>query len=166
MGGLPLAWITKSSTAALVIGLAIGWGARSGVSNVVAQRRTPLVITRIFTGADGQARIEDIETMLSPGAGTPPSAGSIDASQPVNVTEVQALRTSPGYVADWHPVRRRQYVVMVSGRREIEVADGKKIALSPGSVMLVEDTTGKGHLTRGLGTEDAISLIIPLAESR
>jgi hypothetical protein len=134
------------------------------VSSVLAQRRTPLVVTRVFTGADGQARLEDVETKLNPSVGAPPSAGSIDASLPVSVTEMQVLRTSPGYVADWHPVRRRQYVVMVRGHREIEVADGKKIALAPGSVMLVEDITGKGHLTRGDGTEDAISWVIPLAD--
>ena len=54
----------------------------------------------------------------------------------------------------------------LSGRREIEVADGKKITLGPGSVTLVEDVTGKGHLTRAVGTEDAITLIISLANSK
>ena len=60
----------------------------------------------------------------------------------------------------------RRYVVGVSGRREIEVADGKKVTLGPGSVTLVEDVTGKGHLTRAVGTEDAITLIISLADSK
>jgi hypothetical protein len=57
-------------------------------------------------------------------------------------------------------------VVEVSGRRKIEVTEGKKISLGPGSVMLAEDVTGKGHITRVLGTEDAITLVIPIADSQ
>lgn len=30
--------------------------------------------------------------------------------------------------------------------------------------MLAEDTTGKGHITRGIGTEERLSLFIPLPE--
>ena len=34
----------------------------------------------------------------------------------------------------------------------------------PGSIELAEDLTGKGHISRGVGNEDRISLFIPLAE--
>ena len=101
---------------------------------------------------------------LSPG--TPPTAGSIDSSEIVSVKQLQVLRTSPDYLSAARPGRNRQYVIMVSGRREIEVADGKKIALGPGTVLLVEDVTGKGHLTRGVGAEDAVSIVVPLADAK
>lgn len=65
-------------------------------------------------------------------------------------------------IAGWAP--RRQYVVTLSGRGEVELADGKKIPLEPGHILLAEDLTGKGHISRGLGTEDRISLFIHLAE--
>jgi hypothetical protein len=147
-----------------VAGIVLGWTSRDSAF-AQAQRRTPMVMTRIFTGPDGQARTEPIEMLLTPSA-TAPTTGTREASQSVAVTQLTAVRTSPGYVEDWHPVGRRQYVVMISGRREIEVAGGKKIALAPGSMMLVEDTTGKGHVTRGVGADDAISLVIPIAESK
>jgi len=55
-------------------------------------------------------------------------------------------------------------VITLSGRGEIEVAGGKKIAVGPGQINLIEDTTGKGHITRNLGPEDRIAITIPLAD--
>ena len=59
---------------------------------------------------------------------------------------------------------RRQFVIRLSGRGEIEVAGGQKVAVGPGHINLIEDTTGKGHITRNLGTEDRIAITIPLAD--
>jgi hypothetical protein len=44
------------------------------------------------------------------------------------------------------------------------VAGGKKIAVGPGHVDLVEDTTGKGHITKVTGADDRITLQLPLAD--
>jgi hypothetical protein len=58
----------------------------------------------------------------------------------------------------------RSIVITLSGRGEIEVAGGQKIPVGPGHINLIEDTTGKGHITRNLGTEDRIDITIPLAD--
>ena len=34
------------------------------------------------------------------------------------------------------------------------------------AINLIEDTTGKGHITKGVGTEDRVSLWLPLADQR
>jgi hypothetical protein len=44
----------------------------------------------------------------------------------------------------------------------MELAGGRKIALESGSVVLEEDATGKGHISRTIGTEDRIALNIQL----
>ena len=59
----------------------------------------------------------------------------------------------------------RRVIVMLSGRREYEVADGEKFVATPGSISIVEDVTGQGHKTRGLGNE-AVNLLIPLPERK
>jgi hypothetical protein len=41
---------------------------------------------------------------------------------------------------------------------------GKKIPIEPGHIDLVEDVTGKGHITRVTGTEDRVTLWLPLAD--
>jgi hypothetical protein len=46
----------------------------------------------------------------------------------------------------------------------VEVAGGKKVSMGPGHIDLVEDTTGKGHITKVLGSEDRVTLQLPLAD--
>jgi quercetin dioxygenase-like cupin family protein len=58
----------------------------------------------------------------------------------------------------------RQYVITLSGRGEVDTGDGQKIAIGPGQIDLIEDTTGKGHITTNLGPEDRIVVTIPLAD--
>jgi hypothetical protein len=55
-------------------------------------------------------------------------------------------------------------VITLSGRGEIEVAGGRKISMGPGHINLIEDLTGKGHTTRVVGTEDRVTVTIPLAD--
>ncbi len=38
------------------------------------------------------------------------------------------------------------------------------VCFGPGHINLIEDTTGKGHMTRNFGPEDRIVLTVPLAD--
>ena len=143
--------------AGIVCGTLGVWSARTNRDVAVAQRRTPIVVTRIYTGPEGQTHAENIDVKLTSGGGT-------ELSEMAGVTGLQFRRQAPNYFQDWHPAPRRQYVITLSGRGEIELAGGQKISLGPGHILLAEDVTGKGHISRGVGTEDRISLFIPLAE--
>ena len=57
-------------------------------------------------------------------------------------------------------------MITLSGHGELELAGGKKIAVGPGSIELVEDTTGKGHITRTVGNEDRITIQIPVTDKK
>ena len=46
----------------------------------------------------------------------------------------------------------------------MELGDGTKVRLHPGHILLAEDTTGQGHISRAIGSEDRISIFLPLAE--
>ena len=142
----------------LVAGFVMMWSARSHDDIAAAQKRTPISVTRIFTGADGQTHAEEIDVKLLPGG------SSSELSEMIKVTGLQFRRQAPNYFVDWHPAPQRQYVITLSGRGEIELVGGKKIALGPGHILLAEDVTGKGHISRGVGTEDRISLFIPLGK--
>lgn len=142
----------------LVVCFLVAWNVHTDHGAVVAQRRTPIVVTRIFTGPDGQTHAENVDVKLMPGG------GSGELSEMVKVTGLQFRRQAPKYFQDWHTAPRRQYVVTLSGRGEVELMGGQKIPLDAGHILLAEDLTGKGHISRGVGTEDRISLFIPLAE--
>jgi hypothetical protein len=145
-------------SALLVACLVLIWGVRSQDDIAAAQKRTPISVTRIFTGPDGQTHAEEIDVKLMPG-GT-----SGELSEMAKATGVQFRRTPPNYFVDWHPAPQRQYVITLSGRGEIELVGGKKIPLGPGHILLAEDVTGKGHISRGVGTEDRVSVFVPLGK--
>jgi quercetin dioxygenase-like cupin family protein len=68
----------------------------------------------------------------------------------------------PGYVLDWHCAPRRQYSITLAGQAEIEVGDGTVVRVGPGDVLLAEDLTGRGHVTRAVGAAPRFYAIVPL----
>ena len=149
----------KRVIVSVIVGCALGaCSLRIDHDGVIAQQRTRIVATRIFTGPDGQTHAEEIELELAPGG------GSTELSEMFKANGVQFRRQAPNHFEDWHTAPRRQYVITLSGRGEIEIGGGRRIPIGPGHILLVEDLTGKGHISRGVGTEDRISLLIPLAE--
>jgi quercetin dioxygenase-like cupin family protein len=147
--------MTRSLTGiALLALLFLTWGAQTDRDVVGAQTRAPIMATRIYTGTDGQSHSEEIEIKITNG----------NNSDMLKATGVQFRRQPPGYFNDWHVGPRRQFIITLSGRGEIEVAGGRKIALVPGRIELIEDLTGKGHITRVVGSEDRVSIAIPLAD--
>ena len=55
-------------------------------------------------------------------------------------------------------------MVTLTGESEIEVEGGRKIRLGPGHILLAEDTTGQGHISRAVAGKDRIALDIGLAD--
>ena len=108
-------------------------------------------IVTVYPGADGESRLFDVtadqfaEIVKHIGEG------------PTRLNQNQ----SPS-VDDYHNASRVQYVVHLAGISEIEVADGTVKRLHPGDVLIAQDTTGHGHITRGIGNESRVSLAVPL----
>ncbi len=144
-------WIVAAGFAALFILVA---AAQTGVS----PKHKPVMMTRLYTGPDGQTHAEDIEAKFTAGTGTN------DIFKLMAITGAELHRAPAGTVQDWHNAPRRQYVITLSGQGEVEVAGGKKIHMLPGHIDLVEDTTGKGHITRTIGKEDRVTLQLPLSD--
>ncbi len=59
---------------------------------------------------------------------------------------------------------RHQYIITLSGRGEIDLGEGHKVELRPGTIVIEEDSTGRGHISRTLGSEDRIALNIQLPD--
>ena len=49
---------------------------------------------------------------------------------------------------DWHNPPQRLLVLWLTGEVEFETSDGNIRRLPAGSIVLAEDTTGKGHISR------------------
>jgi hypothetical protein len=144
-------WIVGTGLTALFVLLA---GAQTGGGG--AQHK-PLMMTRLYTGQDGQTHFEQTEAKFTVGSNN-------DVYKLLAISGAELHRAAPGTVIDWHTAPRRQYVITLSGQAEIEVAGGQKFHVGPGHIDLVEDTTGKGHITRVIGSEERITLQLPLLD--
>ena len=131
----------------------------SSASHVAAQQHET-TITRLYTGADGQSHAEDTEIAWRPAQ----LRAELNDSESVKATAAQFLRWPRGFVWEGHPASKRQYVVIVSGRGEVDVAGGKKVQLAPGRVLRAEDVTWNGHTPRVGADEDLVMLLVPLAQ--
>ena len=100
-------------------------------------------VTWVHTGADGRSHFDDLDVPLA-------ESGYSKLSEAIASTSVVFRETPVGGEMDFHPAPRRQFVVMLSGLVEIECGDGSKRRLGAGDVLLADDTTGQGHITRDL----------------
>lgn len=113
---------------------------------------------RIYAGPDGESHFEDVAVALN---GQP--GGSV-YSDLYPATGVIFRRSPADQFLDWHPAPRRQFVVTLSGEAEVEASDGEVRHIGPGTIMLAEDLMGKGHITRGIGSAERLSLFIPVPD--
>lgn len=117
----------------------------------LAAPQTPVTITRLYTGPDQLSHIEQVTLNFPPGG---------EESEHVKASSAYLVRVSPNYFADWHHPGHRRYVVPLSGRAELEIANGEKVAVEPGRVYLAEDQSGKGHTFRVVGGTEWVALFV------
>jgi hypothetical protein len=113
-------------------------------------------LVRVFTGPDGQSHFDDVEVSFDDYGGM----GLISQLWPG--AGVQFRKVTGDYNLDFHVAPRRQLVINLTGSVEIEVGSGDKRILGPGSILLAEDTTGQGHISRNVNGEPRSCLFIHL----
>jgi uncharacterized cupin superfamily protein len=120
---------------------------------------------RIFTGPDGESHFEDVEIAVT--AATPAFNSTlkdaIKRSATIPATGISFNEYPPGM--DWggrHTAPRRQFVVILEGSWEFTSSQGITRRLTAGAILLVEDTTGKGHFSKVVGRKILKNVVIPL----
>jgi hypothetical protein len=160
----------KSGAKRVVTVVIVGFGlvaGRGAAAQGVATGPRPIIVTRIFTGPDGLSHAEDIELKLGPrGVADMLKATGAEFSRraPTPGADPHNRAASPADSREWHTGPARQFVITLSGNSEVEVSGGVHVAAGPGHINLIEDTTGKGHITRNFGPDDRVVITIPLAD--
>jgi len=122
------------------------------------------LILRIWTDEDGDSHFEDVEHDFLETDFVPPAPPVLlTAEQPADGYVIE--RVPPYWHGDWHPAPGRLLAIYLTGRGDIEASDGEIRPLEPGTILLAEDTTGKGHITRVTGSEEMVVVIITLPEA-
>jgi hypothetical protein len=117
-----------------------------------------MAIIRIYTGADGKSHFEDVELVFEP---------RNDQSEHAVVhadSGIVARRFDPKRSNPWHNAPGRVCVFTMSGAVDIEIGDGTVRRLGPGDILIAEDITGQGHITREAGDEPRVSVFVPLSQ--
>lgn len=111
-------------------------------------------ITKVFSDENGESHFEDLEIPLI-------NQGEIGfLSEDIQVKRLQFRTVSADYDYDFHCAPQKQYIVLLDGGVEIETSSGEIRKFRTGEILLVEDTSGKGHKTKNLERKERTSLFI------
>ena len=115
-----------------------------------------MAIIRISTGSDGKSHFEEIHPRFASRGDRSESAELIPGSG-ITIRRFEASRSNP-----WHHAPGRAAVFTLSGAVDIEIGDGTVRRLGRGDILIAEDLTGQGHVTREVGPEPRVSIFVPL----
>ena len=119
-----------------------------------------LSYTRIYIDDEGNSHFsgEEIPMTLAGYAMPGPKVG---LSTTYDASSLTFFSAPPGLFADWHIAIRKQFLFHLSGISEITVSDDEVRRFVRGDIVLVEDTTGQGHIARVIGEEDVVIAAVP-----
>lgn len=116
----------------------------------------------LYSDAQGVSHFKDetlpFKVLGQPGMANPPAAATLDGAKGASLLLLHA-----GQVEDWHKAPGKQFLVVVEGASQVTAGDGTVKEFHLGDIVLMDDTAGKGHITKNLGTTDHIALVIPVS---
>jgi hypothetical protein len=115
---------------------------------------------RLHTGTDGESHFSDDVFHLDT---IGPDLKDPVLGSPLSPASHFGVRVVPsGWERDWGPAAHPILAVYLTGEGEIEASDGEVRRISPGTVLLAEDTTGRGHRVRVTSPEPVTVIQIHL----
>ena len=112
-------------------------------------------IHNLYADADGESHFRDLDVEWTEG-----TRGS-KISECLPATGIVFRQLPPTYDLGWHPAPRRQYIIYLDAGVEITASDGESRIIGAGDVLLVEDATGKGHLSKALDGKTRHCVFVP-----
>jgi len=118
-------------------------------------------IVRLHSDEDGESHFQDTEIELDLTDYAPPAPPlNVSPSMPAN--GFAFMEAPAGWSSDWHPSSARNLFFVLSGEWQVTASDGESRRLGVGSVLLVEDTTGKGHSSCVVSETDSLAAMVQL----
>lgn len=111
---------------------------------------------RLIVDDAGGTRFDSISITVLPQQFAPPAMPfSVSTLEPA--TQCGFLHLPVGWVGEQHPSPIRMWIYVLEGQMDFESSDGDVRHIGPGSALLLEDTTGRGHSSRVVG-DHAVTL--------
>jgi hypothetical protein len=113
-------------------------------------------VHNMYCDADGQSHWRDL-TIDWANEGPEGKTSARLAATGIIFRQTQAEHDRP-----WHPAPRRQYIINLDAGVELTASNGATRKIGKGEVILVEDTSGKGHLSKSINHEMRHSIFVPI----
>ena len=120
------------------------------------------IYTRLYADAHGESHFEEVEIDLTWIDYAPP-APMLELSPTTPAAQFGFMNAPAGWSSDWHPTSARNIFFVLTGEWEVTASAGESRRFPAGSVLLVEDTTGKGHSSRVIGATESLAAMVQLA---
>lgn len=117
---------------------------------------------RIYADPTGESHFEDVELEFQETDFAPPSM-PLNVSSFSPASECGFITAPPGWYGSWHRAPQPQFLFYLAGKGEVGVSDGEVRTFEPGDIVLVEDTTGKGHISRVVGSSEVLNAVVRLS---
>ncbi|MCH9670322.1 MAG: hypothetical protein K0U93_02630 [Gammaproteobacteria bacterium] len=112
-----------------------------------------MIYVKIYSDPNGVSHFQDVEVPFAP---------SDFASKENPVSRSELLSNDAGFVSvpsgwdsGWHNAPGDGFAILLRGCIEIEVGSGEVRRFSRGEVWRSTDVSGRGHISRNVGEEDA-----------
>ena len=115
-----------------------------------------MTIIRLYADEKGESHFEDIEVEFE----APTPSGRVSARKPATGIIFREVPASDDL--DWHPAPRRQYIINLDAGVQLTASDGESRRVKAGEVVLVEDTWGKGHLSKAIDNKLRHCIFVPI----
>jgi quercetin dioxygenase-like cupin family protein len=115
-------------------------------------------ITRVYADEQGETHLGVLELPRHDAALGPPPNPVGRMTERIPVSSLVTFSAPAGTGATWHNAPQPYVCIVLSGEGEVVVSDGMTLRVGPGELILFDDVTGKGHITRAV-TDLHVALI-------
>src|SRR5271168_785172 len=144
----------------LILMMLLGIFCQCALAADSAESIPPLTYVHVYADAAGASHFREEHFDFARGRDNESSIHVLEAKGGATL-----LRLKAGAVEDWHNAPQAWFLIVLQGASEVTTSDGQVRHFGPGSVVLLDDTTGKGHQTRAVGKIDHIAAVIPITDA-
>lgn len=124
--------------------------------------RSDLIFSRLATDAEGESYFSEAGIPVTMQQFAPPAL-PFGVSPLSPATQCGFLHLPAGWYGELHPSPMPMWIFALRGQMQFEATNGDMRRIAPGDALLLEDTTGRGHVSRVLGDAEVTLAVVRLA---
>ena len=118
-------------------------------------------ITRVHGDSSGETHLSTVRLDLQPD-----DSGVSFANIPIepSMMYVHYPAGDREIISGFHCAPQRQFVMSIQGSFEVRTTTGETKLFVPGDWLLADDVGSNGHITKGLGSDERINVVIAVSD--